>query len=199
MKQKTKEAIKENVYNLPNFLTALRGIGAIILAYLIFAGYSKLTLAAVFAVFAITDGLDGFIARKFNQKTDFGKYFDPVMDRIFMISFVLFLIIKFGIIDNELSFKLLPLIMTREIVSLPAYIFLRKGDFKIDVKPIGKVATFMQSVTIPIMLIEMKVSILMISLTCLAGLFSGITYTIDSYSAIIKKETKNVRTGKRKA
>ena len=193
MKEKTKEAIKENIYNVPNFLTALRGFGAIVLAYLVFADYSKITLAIVFAVFAITDGIDGFVARKFNQRTNFGKYFDPVMDRIFMISFVICLIIKFGIINNELAFKFLPFIMTREIVSLPAYIFLRKGDFKIDVKPIGKLATFTQSVTLPIMLLDTNIAVLLISITCLAGLFSGITYTIDSYNAIINKGVANVR------
>jgi CDP-diacylglycerol--glycerol-3-phosphate 3-phosphatidyltransferase len=203
MKKRIKEEIKENVCNVPNFLTLLRGIGAIILVYLIFSNYPKLTITIVFLAFAITDGMDGFIARKFNQKTRFGKYFDPVMDRVFMISFVAALIIKFGIINDELIFKLLPLAMTREIIALPAYLFLRKGDVKIEVKPVGKIATIMQSITLPVILLGWGISILMVLLTCLVGIFSGVTYVIDSYNPLkddLKKEGgKNVRTGRRKA
>ena len=176
-----KEGTKENIINVPNFLTLLRGLGAILLVYLIFEGYSKITVFFAFIAFALTDYFDGEIARRFNLRTRFGKYFDVVVDRIFMISFAIAIIIKFGIIDNELTFKLLPLIMTREVIAAPFWVFVRKFDVRINVKKIGKTTTLIQSIVIPAVLIGLNVIILyiLIAITAIIGIFSGITYAKD--------------------
>jgi len=188
MKEKTKKSIKENIHNIPNFLTLLRGLGAVLLVYFIFANYSKITIFFVFIALALTDLFDGEIARRFNLRTKFGKYFDVVVDRIFMISFVAAVIIKFGIINNDLIFKLLPLIMTREIIAAPFWIFVRKFDARVNVKRIGKTTTLMQSITVPAVLIGLNAVVLyiFIVLTAIIGIFSGITYAKDW-----KKEKKN--------
>jgi len=179
MKAKTKEAIRENITNAPNFLTALRGIGTILLVYLIFADYSKITVFFVFIAFALTDFFDGEIARRFNQKTNFGKYFDVVIDRIFMITFVIFLIIKFGIIDREFLFQLLPLILSREIIATPFFIFVRKFDVRINVKTIGKATTLLQCITVPTVMLGWPIAIYLILITFIVGIASGITYARD--------------------
>jgi phosphatidylglycerophosphate synthase len=75
MKVRTKEALKENIYNLPNFLTSLRAIGSILLVYLIFADYSKFTIFIAFVILALTDCFDGEIARRFDKKNNFWKIF----------------------------------------------------------------------------------------------------------------------------
>jgi len=191
MKQRTKEAIKENIHNIPNFLTLIRGIGAAILVYLVFGNYSKLTLAAVFLAFAVTDGIDGWIARRFNQQTKFGKYFDVVVDRIFMMSFVIFLIIKFGIIDGEILFKLLPLIMTREVIAAPVYVFIRKFDVRVNVKRIGKTTTGLQSLTVPAVLFSIPFAFILIILTSIVGIFSGISYAKD-FSKPFKEKKEEI-------
>src|SRR4051812_45675405 len=46
----------------------------------------------VLAIAAITDGLDGYVARKWNQVSDFGKLMDPIADKIF-VSVALFLLV----------------------------------------------------------------------------------------------------------
>jgi len=177
---------KESLLNVPNLLTMIRGIGGIFSVYLVFAGYSAVTLVYVFIIFAVTDGIDGWIARRFNQTTKFGKYFDPVVDRIFMVCFVLSLTIKLGIIENKVIFKLLPIIMMREIVSLPALIFIRRGDIRVDVKEIGKKTTLMQSITVPAVLLNLPYTYVLIIATGLIGILAGIDYS-KSY---IKKEKK---------
>lgn len=48
--------------------------------------YSRYIAAAVFAIAAITDHIDGRIARKYNQITDFGKFIDPLADKILVTS-----------------------------------------------------------------------------------------------------------------
>lgn len=69
---------------VPNILTLIRLLAIPVLAYLIYAGDEYNTVAFImFAAIWLTDLLDGFIARHFNQMTEFGKLFDPLVDKLF--------------------------------------------------------------------------------------------------------------------
>lgn len=76
--------------NLPNKLTVLRVI--MIPVFLIFlltdcaGGASKYIAAAVFVLASLTDMLDGRIARKYNLVTNFGKFMDPLADKLLVCS-----------------------------------------------------------------------------------------------------------------
>ncbi|NLK89819.1 MAG: CDP-alcohol phosphatidyltransferase family protein [Clostridiaceae bacterium] len=75
------------VPNVPNILTLIRFLAIPVLAYLIYAG-DDYNFAAflLFVGIWLTDMLDGFIARKFNQITEFGKLFDPLADKLFQLT-----------------------------------------------------------------------------------------------------------------
>ena len=70
-------------------------------------GYYRSDLFGAFDIFAIvlfvlaaaTDGIDGHIARKYNQVTDFGKFIDPLADKILVIS-ALICMVEFGYISS---------------------------------------------------------------------------------------------------
>ena len=70
--------------NLPNKLTLLRF--ALVPVFMVFMytpnPYSYLIALVVFAVASFTDFLDGSIARKYNMVTDFGKFMDPLADKL---------------------------------------------------------------------------------------------------------------------
>ena len=76
--------------NLPNQLTLLR-ILMIPLCLALWALGLPIWAAAVFALAAITDFLDGYIARKHNIVTTFGKFADPVADKILVLTAMIFL------------------------------------------------------------------------------------------------------------
>ena len=76
--------------NLPNKLTMLRVI--LVPVFMVFAAYSRygtadfnptfaLIAGIIFAVASFTDFLDGYLARKNNLVTDFGKFMDPLADK----------------------------------------------------------------------------------------------------------------------
>ena len=87
--------------NLPNKLTVLRIILVpimVILAYIPFESdflnisTNMWLINIIFIVASITDSLDGNLARKNNQITTFGKFLDPLADKILVISAMLILV-----------------------------------------------------------------------------------------------------------
>lgn len=76
--------LSKKVWNLPNQLTILRVI--LIPAFLLFIYFDKpltnIISTVIFVVASITDFVDGYIARKYEIVTDFGKILDPVADKI---------------------------------------------------------------------------------------------------------------------
>ena len=87
--------------NLPNKLTVFRVILVVIMLVISYIpmNYSFLNinvniwiLNAIFIIASITDSLDGKIARKNNQITDFGKFLDPIADKILVLTAMLILV-----------------------------------------------------------------------------------------------------------
>ena len=78
-----------NVWNIPNVLTMLRLVLIPVFVVVFFstpADQNKIAALVIFAVASITDMFDGMLARKLNQITDFGKLFDPLADKLMVVS-----------------------------------------------------------------------------------------------------------------
>ena len=74
-----------NVWTIPNVLTIIRIILIPVFVVLFFKGH-KMAALAVFCAASLTDMLDGYLARKLNQITDFGKLFDPLADKLMVLT-----------------------------------------------------------------------------------------------------------------
>ncbi|KAI9366104.1 CDP-alcohol phosphatidyltransferase-domain-containing protein [Zopfochytrium polystomum] len=81
--KRVESIVRENIYTIPNILTMTRIAMTPAIGYLIAVGHFQ-SAFAVLAVAAVTDVLDGLIARGFNQKTSFGSILDPAADKILM-------------------------------------------------------------------------------------------------------------------
>ena len=78
-----------NVWNIPNALTMLRLVLIPVFVVVFFntpRDQDKIAALVVFAVASITDMFDGMLARKLNQITDFGKLFDPLADKLMVVT-----------------------------------------------------------------------------------------------------------------
>jgi cardiolipin synthase len=127
--------------NLPNFLTLCR-IGSIPI-FLIFLTRQRYEAALyVFAAAAVTDGLDGAVARWFDSRTELGAFLDPFADKLMLVSAFVVLTI-----DGELPGYLLSVVMIRDIVIVVGYLMISffTGE-RVPVRPsyLGKLSTFMQ-------------------------------------------------------
>ena len=81
-----------NVWNIPNVLTMLR-LALIPVFVIVFFStprdQDKIAALIVFAAASITDMFDGMLARRLNQITDFGKLFDPLADKVMVVTAIL--------------------------------------------------------------------------------------------------------------
>ncbi len=78
-----------NVWNIPNALTMMRLVLIPVFVIVFFntpQDRDKIAALIVFAVASITDMFDGMLARRLNQITDFGKLFDPLADKVMVVT-----------------------------------------------------------------------------------------------------------------
>src|SRR3954470_9669325 len=87
----TEAALPPRVWNLPNMLTAARlGLAVVLFALITFESW-WLSLV-VFIVAAITDWLDGYVARRQGLTSAFGRNFDPLVDKVLICGAFIFLL-----------------------------------------------------------------------------------------------------------
>jgi len=104
--------------------------------------------AGAFTVFicaAISDGLDGFIARRFKQKTRVGAYLDPIADKLLLTSsFVAFALL--GLIPKWLTI----LVVSRDVIIAMGIVILQLVSVQVEIKPsmLSKFTTVFQLTTI---------------------------------------------------
>ena len=111
----------------------------------------NLAATVIFIVAAITDWLDGYLARKLNQMSAFGAFFDPVADKLVVIGALIILLHL-----NRLDMVVALIIIGREIaISALREWMAQLGQAKsVAVAFIGKAKTTAQMVAIPMLLYE---------------------------------------------
>ena len=143
-------------FNLPNLITLLRilliplivGIFYLPDAWLSFEAKNILA-TAIFIFAAITDWLDGYLARKLNQMSAFGAFFDPVADKLVVVGALIVLLHL-----NRVDMVVALIIIGREIVisALREWMATLGHSKSVAVAFIGKLKTVLQMVAIPLLL-----------------------------------------------
>lgn len=103
LKKALPAAARENIYTIPNLLTASRLVAAPFIGYCILHDHHAWTLG-LFAYAGITDLLDGWIARKWNLGTVVGTVIDPMADKALMTVLAVALAMK-GALPGKWLFR----------------------------------------------------------------------------------------------
>lgn len=140
--------------NLPNKLTVLRivlipFVMFFYLATFIPYGIGKIVALAIFIVAALTDLLDGKIARKHNLVTNLGKFLDPIADKILTAS-VLFMIMADGTIPAPFGVIVVSIIIAREFAVSALRLIAASQGTVLAADIWGKAKTMVQMIAIPI-------------------------------------------------
>jgi cardiolipin synthase len=126
--------------NIPNLLTVARFCLVPVVVYMI--GQGQWTLAfAIFVIAGLTDAVDGFIARKFDQRTVLGAYLDPLADKALLVSIYVTLAVG-GVIPSWLAI----LVVSRDVMILGAVMvsWLLANPVEINPLYVSKANTFAQ-------------------------------------------------------
>jgi cardiolipin synthase len=146
--------VKQSIpINIPNSLTLLRVLLTPLFAICLIKHLLEVALL-VFAIAAITDGLDGFVARVFRQKTTLGAYLDPVADKLLLATAFVTLAIQ-GLISSWLTV----IVMSREVIILFGVALLSIMGKQFEARPsiLSKITTVAQLLTVCSVLAEIQV------------------------------------------
>ncbi len=143
-------------FNLPNLLTWQRilAIPLLVAVYLVpWEGWSmqsrNLVATVIFVLAAVTDWVDGYLARRLGQQTPFGAFLDPVADKL-LVCVALVMLLELGRVDSGVA----AIIIGREIAisALREWMATIGARRSVAVSSLGKLKTVLQLIAIPLLL-----------------------------------------------
>ena len=141
------------ILNLPNCLTMSRilVIPVFVVMFFVEGGSARWVTLAIFAAAAATDFLDGYLARRNRQATDFGRFLDPIADKL-LVATALLMLAGFGRITG---FALIAaaIILLREIIVSGLREYLGGLKVAVPVSPLAKYKTAVQMVAISFLIV----------------------------------------------
>ena len=191
-KNMTQEKPK-SVWNLPNRLSLLRCILVPVFVFAMvymreIAIWGRLVPALIFALTALTDMLDGKIARKYNLVTDFGKFIDPLADKFMVFSALVSVMVAYPYL-NFFFVWVAVIIMFRELgVTSLRLVVSGNSGIVVAASLLGKMKTVSQMVGILLIICEplliptlfeggiYLISYIVSGIMVLTTLFSGYDY-----------------------
>ena len=175
--------------NLANKLTMLRILMIpVFIAVLVYSKdrdivYRYIALG-IFVMASATDALDGYVARKYNMITDFGKLMDPLADKI-LVSSALIILIELG----SISSWIVSIVIAREFIISGIRLIATEKNIIIAASPLGKLKTVSQMLSVILMLLSIKaislITDLSIWLMCILSVVSLLDYIIKNKKCLV--------------
>ena len=192
-------------FKIPNILT----IGRIIIvpffvvSFFLPGFYGEIIPFLLFLLASFTDFLDGLLARLYKEESKLGELLDPIADKI-IVSAALILLVMNGTIQNYEVIAAI-IILTREILISGLREFLGKVQVQMPVTSLAKVKTFIQMVSIAILLTgetgntiinfedynAQTVGIILLWLSAFLTLYTGYDYVRKGIDHIISEDENN--------
>lgn len=179
--------------NLPNKLTILRVIMIPFFVLFMLADitgqYDKYIAVIIFIIASLTDMLDGKIARKYNLITNFGKFMDPLADKLLVSAALICLI------GNKLQAWIVIIIISRELVISGFRTIAADNGVVIAAGWWGKYKTVSQMVMIIVMIINLDykwygvLEYVLIYLALALTIISMVDYLVKNKSVLSEKNT----------
>jgi len=149
--------------------------------------WMRFTAIAIFLIAAVSDGLDGYVARRYNQRSSLGVILDPIADKGLLLSGIITLSLsKWSEVDPD--YGRFPVWFPVLVISRDAILFVGAAVLyllvgKVHVKPnwTGKVATVLQMIAIGWVMLQLQL-LPILYVVIVAGFFtliSGIVYVTD--------------------
>ena len=193
------------IKKIPNILTIGRIIIVpfFVLSFYLPGFYGDLTAFALFIAASFTDFLDGMLARMFKEESKLGELLDPIADKIIVATALILLVMDETIRNYEVIAAII--ILTREILISGLREFLAKGQVKLPVSNLAKLKTFLQMISISLLLTgdtgnkiinfqdynAKTIGIILLWLSAFLTLYTGYEYLRKGLDHAISEDNKN--------
>lgn len=137
---------------------------------------NRLLALVSFAVAAITDGIDGYIARRYHQRSELGAILDPLADKLLLVSAILLLSLHNQPYLDRLPLWLTVTVFGRDVILIIGLVIIYYTCGKVTVRPhlIGKLATVFQMISVVWALLKWDTQGLQYGVV-LAAVFTGVS------------------------
>jgi len=184
--------------NLPNKLTITRIALIPLIMFFYMAsfipyGYGKIVALVLFVIASVTDFLDGYIARKYNIVTDFGKFADSIADKMLTFS-ALFMFMVDGTIPAPYGVIFAAICLVRDLIVLGIKSLVAAKGSVVGAEKIGKIKFFISTIAYPlgflvailqafavtgvVLLVFQIIFYVLIGATAILTVYSGICYLV---------------------
>jgi cardiolipin synthase (CMP-forming) len=139
-------SVWSGIWTLPNLITLVRLLFLPVFLYVLFEMGDRAAAAWILGAIGATDWVDGYLARRLGQVSEFGKVFDPTVDRLMFV-----VAITAIIIDGSIPLWFALAVLARELAvgSMMAVATVVYKMPRIDVTYLGKLATFLLMFAVP--------------------------------------------------
>lgn len=165
-----------------------------------------LVSCVVFIVASATDALDGYLARKWKQVTDLGKFLDPIADKMLVNSSLIFFAIPWSFLSNSLripAFCVILMVLRDLVVDTMRFVAASKGVV-VSANIFGKLKTIFQMIALPIVMLNgwpfsyfdaqwspyCRIATILVYLATAMSLLSGAIYVIQNKN-VLKEEKQH--------
>lgn len=140
------EGVFDNIWTIPNLITLIRLLCLPVFLYLLFGRENRAAAALLLGALGATDWVDGYLARRLGQTSEFGRIFDPTVDRLLFI-----VALTAIVIDGSIPVWFAVIIIVREVLvgAMMAITTLFFGVEPVSVTWLGKTATFLLMFAVP--------------------------------------------------
>jgi cardiolipin synthase len=139
----------DRILTIPNALSVLRLLGVPLFLWLLLGPHADGWALGVLALSGVTDWADGVLARRLNQRSDFGALLDPAADRLYILATLFGLVLR-----HIIALWLALVIIVRDLILGIALIPLRRRGYDPpEVHYLGKAATFCLLYAFPLLLL----------------------------------------------
>ena len=183
----------KEVFNLPNTISLIRmGVIPILFFLLLSPGpFMSLVIAILFIAAALTDLLDGYIARRYHIVTTMGKFLDPIADKL-IVNTAMIMLIPIGRIPTWIA----AIIIIRDFIVDGIRNIASSEGLIIDASPLGKRKMLCQIFAVSALMIHYPffgidahaVGMVILAIALVLTVLSGIDYFLKFYRTGIRKK-----------
>lgn len=164
--------------NLPNWITLFRILTVPLLVYYLLnpgLPFNKYIAVAIFVIVAVSDYIDGYLARKLKKETDLGKFLDPLADKILVIS-ALICLVELRVVSS------IPviLIVVRDLAVIGIRLTASSFGRVIAADTMGKYKTVLLDISVAMLIIGMPYGALVLWFAAILAVVSGMDYFIKN-------------------